>query len=113
MWGTSSHDDELTGDFGNEPEAISIGDFGLFRPPAGNLSTGDLGLLQQYPLHCRHPDPLPRTAGWGQKRTLRFFRVSRKRLFTGVLKMALLSHIPHPVDMAESDDRISISRVGA
>ena len=29
MRGTSSHSDELTGDFGNKPEAILIGDHGL------------------------------------------------------------------------------------
>ena len=46
--GTSSHSDELTGDFGNKPEAISIGDHGLARRLAGKLSPCDLGLLQQY-----------------------------------------------------------------
>src|SRR5450759_4007299 len=45
--GTSSHSDELTGDFGNEPEAISIGDHGLSRLLAEKLSPRDLGLLQQ------------------------------------------------------------------
>jgi hypothetical protein len=44
--GTSSHSDELTGDFGNEPEAISIGDHGLSRLLAEKLSPHDLGLLQ-------------------------------------------------------------------
>src|ERR1035437_4443241 len=47
MLGTSSHSDELTGDFGNEPEAISIGDHGLSRLLAEKLSPRDLGLLQQ------------------------------------------------------------------
>src|SRR5471030_652426 len=47
MLGTSSHSDELTGDFGNEPEAISIGDHGLSRPLAEKLSPRDLELLQQ------------------------------------------------------------------
>src|SRR5471030_323798 len=46
IWGTSSHSDELTGDFGNEPEAISIGDHGLSRLLAEKLSPHDLGLLQ-------------------------------------------------------------------
>src|SRR6476469_4038246 len=31
MWGTSSPGDKLTGDFGNEPDATSISDRGLFR----------------------------------------------------------------------------------
>jgi hypothetical protein len=47
MWGTSSRGDELTGDFANELDAISIDDRGLFRPLAGKLSQGNLGLLQQ------------------------------------------------------------------
>src|ERR1019366_4301021 len=47
MLGTSSHSDELTGDFGNEPEAILIGDHGLSRLLAEKLSPRDLGLLQQ------------------------------------------------------------------
>jgi hypothetical protein len=45
--GTSSHSDELTGDFGNEPEAISIGDRSQLRLLAENFSPGNLGLLQQ------------------------------------------------------------------
>lgn len=36
MWGVTSSGDELTGDFGNEREAISIGDGGLFRRLAEN-----------------------------------------------------------------------------
>jgi hypothetical protein len=47
MLGTSSHSDELTGDFGNEPEAISIGDHGLSGLLGKKLSPCDLGLLQQ------------------------------------------------------------------
>jgi hypothetical protein len=47
MLGTSSHSDELTGDFGNEPEAISIGDHGLSGLLGEKLSPCDLGLLQQ------------------------------------------------------------------
>jgi hypothetical protein len=50
MWGTSSPDDERTGDFGNEIEVISISVCGLFRLLAENLSPGILGLLQ----HNRH-----------------------------------------------------------
>src|SRR5258708_32759934 len=46
MWGTSSPGDKLTGDFGNEPDAISISDRGLFRLLAGNLSPGVFRLLQ-------------------------------------------------------------------
>ena len=46
MWGTSSPDDERTGDFGNEIEVISIANCGLFRLLAENLSPGILGLLQ-------------------------------------------------------------------
>jgi hypothetical protein len=44
--GTSSHSDELTGDFGNEPEAISIGDHGLCRLLAEKSSPRNLRLLQ-------------------------------------------------------------------
>lgn len=43
--GTSSVD-ELTGGFSNELEAASMGDCGLFRLPAGNLSHGILGHSQ-------------------------------------------------------------------
>jgi hypothetical protein len=46
MRGTLSPDDKLTGDFGNELEAISIGDCGSFHLLAGNLSPGISGLLQ-------------------------------------------------------------------
>jgi hypothetical protein len=46
MWGASSHGDELTGDFANKLDAISIDDRGLFRLSAGKLSHGNLGLLQ-------------------------------------------------------------------
>jgi hypothetical protein len=53
MWGTSSHGDELTGDFGNELDAISIDDRGLFRLSARKLSRGNLGLLQRIG-HERH-----------------------------------------------------------
>jgi hypothetical protein len=35
MWGASSRGDELTGDFANELDAISIDDRGLFRLSAG------------------------------------------------------------------------------
>jgi peroxiredoxin Q/BCP len=44
----SSPGDKLTGDFGNQPAATSIGDRGLFSIPARNLSLSSLGLLQQY-----------------------------------------------------------------
>src|SRR3954470_5312550 len=53
MWGTSSPGDKLTGDFGNEPDATSISDRGLFRLLAGNLSPGVFRLLQ----HNRHSAP--------------------------------------------------------
>src|SRR4051794_16563500 len=46
MWGTSSPGDKFTGDFGNEPDATSISDRGLFRLLAGNLSPGVFRLLQ-------------------------------------------------------------------
>jgi hypothetical protein len=46
MWGTSSPDDELTGDFGNAIEATQIADRRLIRLVAGNLSPGNFGLLQ-------------------------------------------------------------------
>src|ERR1035437_8529393 len=45
---TSSHSDELTGDFGNKPEAILIGDHFLSCLLAEKLSLRDLRLLQQY-----------------------------------------------------------------
>src|ERR1035441_839363 len=48
MSGTSSHSDELTGDFGNKPEAILIGDHVLSCLLTGKLSLRDLRLLQQY-----------------------------------------------------------------
>src|ERR1019366_10818505 len=48
MRGTSSHSDELTGDFGNKPEAILIGDHFLSCLLAEKLSLRDLRLLQQY-----------------------------------------------------------------
>ena len=51
IWGITSPGDELTGDFGNELEAISIGNCGLFRLLARILSHGILGLLQH-----NHPD---------------------------------------------------------
>ena len=47
IWGIPSPGDELTGNFGNELEAISISDCGLFRLLARILSHGILGLLQQ------------------------------------------------------------------
>src|SRR3954452_10381970 len=46
MWGTSSPGDKLTGDFGNEPDATSISDRGLFPLLAENLSPGVFRLLQ-------------------------------------------------------------------
>jgi hypothetical protein len=46
MWGTSSPDDELTGDFGNAIEATQIAGRRLVRLVAGNLSPGNFGLLQ-------------------------------------------------------------------
>ena len=46
MCGTSSPGDKFTGDFGNEPDATSISDRGLFRLLAGNLSPGVFRLLQ-------------------------------------------------------------------
>ena len=46
MWGASSPGDKPTGDFGNEPDATSISDRGLFRLLAENLSPGVLRLLQ-------------------------------------------------------------------
>src|SRR6266511_3469776 len=59
MWGTSSPGDKLTGDFGNEPDATSISDRGLFRLLAGNLPAGVFRLFQQcvmspLPFRTRH-----------------------------------------------------------
>jgi hypothetical protein len=48
MWGVTSFGDELTGDFCDGFEAISIGDFGLFYRLAGKIVSRILGLLQQY-----------------------------------------------------------------
>jgi hypothetical protein len=71
--GTTSPGGELTGDFGNKLEAISIGDGGLFRLLAENYSHGILGLLQQYlpiPDSCTAANgifirsPRPRAADW-------------------------------------------------
>ena len=56
----SSHSDELTGDFGNKPEAILIGDHGLSCLLAEKLSLRDLRLLQQY----RHLTDKPTTLGF-------------------------------------------------
>ena len=66
MWGTSSPGDKLTGDFGNEPDATSISDRGLFRLLAGNLSPGVFRLLQ----HNRHEAAVPaaptNVRSWGR-----------------------------------------------
>ena len=59
MWGTSSPGDKLTGDFGNEPDATSISDRGLFRLLAGNLSPGVFRLLQH-----NLPGPDIALSGW-------------------------------------------------
>ena len=48
MWAVTSFGDELTGDFCDGFEAISIGDFGLFYRLAGKIVSRILGLLQQY-----------------------------------------------------------------
>jgi hypothetical protein len=45
MWGVTSFGDELTGDFCDGFEAISIGDFGLFYCLAGKIVSRILGLL--------------------------------------------------------------------
>jgi hypothetical protein len=46
--GTTSHGDELTGDFGDGMEAMSHSDFGSFGLFAGNCPRGILGVLQHY-----------------------------------------------------------------
>ena len=46
--GVTSFGDELTGDFCDGFEAISIGDFGLFYRLAEKIVPRILGLLQQY-----------------------------------------------------------------
>ena len=58
MWGTSSPGDKLTGDFGNEPDATSISDRGLFRLLAGHLSPGVFRLLQH---NLPKPDSMQRS----------------------------------------------------
>jgi hypothetical protein len=49
MRGTLSLSDELTGEFRNEFDAMSISDLGLLRLLAGKLSPEAFGLLQHYP----------------------------------------------------------------
>src|SRR5262249_4960911 len=49
MWGTSSPDDKLAGDFGNVIEATQIGGRQSNRFMAGKLSPANCRLLQQYP----------------------------------------------------------------
>src|SRR6516165_7132781 len=56
MWGTSSPDNKLTGDFGNVIEARQSGGRRLVRVMAGKLSPGNFRLLQQY----RHKADIPR-----------------------------------------------------
>src|SRR6266478_5205369 len=53
--GTTSYCDELTGDFGNGLEAISLCDFGSFSQFVGNWPHGILGVLQHYHPMIRHP----------------------------------------------------------
>jgi hypothetical protein len=53
--GTTSYCGELTGDFGNGLEAISLCDFGSFSQFAGNWPHGILGVLQHY----RHETDMP------------------------------------------------------
>src|ERR1019366_1853564 len=65
MRGTSSHSDELTGDFGNKPEAILIGDHFLSCLLAGKLSLRDLRLLQQYRHITDNPAALAFVRYWG------------------------------------------------
>jgi hypothetical protein len=48
MRGTLSLSDELTGEFRNEFDAMSISDLGLLRLLAGKLSPEAFGLLQHY-----------------------------------------------------------------
>jgi hypothetical protein len=48
MWGTSSLEDKLTGDFGNVIEATSTGGHRSDFFTAEKLAPGNLGLLQQY-----------------------------------------------------------------
>jgi hypothetical protein len=60
MCGISLHSYELTGDFGKEPEAISIGDHGLSRFLAENCQ---LVILDFCNTICQEPTSrmLPRT----------------------------------------------------
>jgi hypothetical protein len=48
MWGTSSTDDKLTGDFGNAIEATQIGGRQSDRLMAEKSSPRNFGVLQQY-----------------------------------------------------------------
>ena len=48
MWGTSSPDNKLTGDFGSVIEATQSGDCRLIRIIAKKISPGNFRLLQQY-----------------------------------------------------------------
>jgi hypothetical protein len=72
MWGVTSFGDELTGDFCDGFEAISIGDFGLFYRLAGKIVSRILGLLQQY-----RPFPDSCTARSYQTRRRHFFGRSK------------------------------------
>ena len=69
MWGTSSPDDELTGDFGNVIEATQIGGRRLVRLIAGNLSPGNFRLLQHNPPESGQNSRSLGMSGSCQKRT--------------------------------------------
>ena len=64
MRGTLSLSDELTGEFRNEFDAMSISDLGLLRLLAGKLSPEAFGLLQHY----RHEPDLQRCPQFGRYR---------------------------------------------
>ena len=66
MWGTSSPGDKLTGDFGNEPDATSISDRGLFRFLAGNLSPGVSDFCNTIGTSRTSQDVRLESAKWGK-----------------------------------------------
>src|ERR1035437_8334336 len=76
---TSSHSDELTGDFGNKPEAILIGDHFLSCLLAEKLSLRDLRLLQQYRHKADVHDPRTDVRFGGQ--SIHWLIVAQQPLF--------------------------------
>src|SRR5664280_2084900 len=86
MGWTSSHSDKLTGDFGNKPEAILIGDHFLSCLLAEKLSLRDLRLLQQY----RHIADNPTVAAF-----VRFWTKADRVKFWPTMACPLMTQLRH------------------